>query len=84
MKEIKNNETKNKTEAGKMTDTKRVRTEKEECFDYHQEYFNTRSARDERIIQLINEDCRIEKGKNEFLPGDAYFHRYIIGVFIPV
>ncbi len=60
-----------------MTDTKRVRTEKEECFDYHKEYFTNRIERDERIITLIDEDCRIEKEVS-----DSDYHDYCIGVFI--
>ena len=63
MNEIENNETQNKTEVGKM--------------DYHKEYFTTKQERDERIITLIDEDCRVEKEKS-----DSEHYEYCIGIYV--
>lgn len=67
-----------------MKDTKRVRTEKEECFDYHKEYFVTEQKRNARIITLIDEGCRIEKEEIESITERKYYYVFAIGVFVEV
>ena len=53
-----------------------------EYMDYHKEYFNTKEERDERIIELIEEGCRIEKEEFELVPKGDWLYLFVIGVYV--
>ncbi len=47
--------------------------------DYHKEYFVTKQERNERIITLIDEGCKVERERS-----DSEYFDYCIGVFVEV